>query len=1369
LAVASAIPLVIAGAIFASMRVAVVGIPPVTVSLFLDAPEGSVFGANGPHRYRPASTEKPSSATTQLVVATNAKATRTTFDSITDQDAFDNLDDLADRLQGIPRRRPLCLFVSALAKLEHERVLLLCNADGSSNHSKVYLDDVFRILESSPARERLVILDVQWPCMQNNNPKCTIDPATTFANLEQLVQRYASASTQIILSTGPESWARGSSQRTDSLFGHAWKLSLANQQTDRNGDRRLTIDEILRNVTEQMRCWSEDDSLPVQKPRTYGGPVGFAFPLSSPAVDAGNVVATDPDWLISAQVQRSNYLANANLPINFAFVDRWQDHLLGNQSSWQRGIDDAKAGENAKTLARWAQCKIDSQLAELSGLRPDSLWLKASTQGNRRQLPALEQKLLAFLDSLNSIPISKNLDQDLSAIEASSRDFLGKLDRPDHLTVLNALIQKICQVENPPHSWKLAAVSLGALIDKQATFAEIQILRKIVNRNPEERDWSDDVLRIVRARCELATHPATFAILEPQQSETLKLCITAERFAWSERFTTQAFVSQIIAESASKIEAGLARQRGIIQSVRVLEQAVILLKDRHLLNIDDEALQPTLESAEDLAQLLFDPEDVSPGRGRSTRRLQFENIRHAAENLRALQQAIEQQIPLRTRKQRFPLCLADSRSTELSEPFASRIESLEQLLVRIDQIGREKMLATSNQIYHDLASIDQLDEIYKPLISAYGGAPPEPLTQAATIRWPNGRPAWDSSSVQCQVILNDPKMTDKSIAYRICPLASPAVILNAMHGVLTSAGAMDITLSLDTNGSSESPVSIAGFWVQLIEGNQTTYVPVRWPDFPLAPEIEIVVDSSVLQDQPESCMRLWPNSTPQQRNWHLANRTSLPRSVTVAMGGSNVDSVYTTILDLPPNKLVPIRFPNPPPNPAASTKIGEGIPAGTPFWMQAIDTKTNEVLHQKTIAFDLYDPRQCIDVRTATFDTFARGSQNRFQATFGRTQTSNPEGHEIRIIYEGAGGSPIVDVGSGHPSTRLTADSQIAHITLRNIVIPEAENGHFLIPLMIDGDQEAIWLAGSATNPMGQSTWNIDRRPRVIFDIPKAALPGRDLDFSVAGVNLDRHCDLCVEIGQLEQGVFVERQRRILPTSRRPSISITQSANDATFELTARWTRWNVQFPIDISGDEAIVRIRSLDGDFETVQRRIVLDAEPVDVMSALATEDAPTEIQIQVDAGRSGVHSVAAVSGDTILGYARRLDTGDGLWELTTEKPVARLDLRVVSGAGKSSNANVPVRLITPKQVGQIGGVVFEGTIPQPHLEIDVTTSDGHLQTIRTDRHGRFDVAVPPGPTLITVRKPASGRQAQKNIDVQANDRASLQLHLMRIPPGGA
>ena len=148
LVMASLVPLALVGGLVAAMAVPTTSPNVIFLSLFIEPCDGSVSGVYGPHRFFPCAVksvpegQKPGPAEPSQNEVSSLKA-------------------LEAKLTGCYPRDCVVLMVSAVATLEHGKILLL-QTDGQASQ-KLFLEDLVRTINQTPAFRRMVVLDIQWP------------------------------------------------------------------------------------------------------------------------------------------------------------------------------------------------------------------------------------------------------------------------------------------------------------------------------------------------------------------------------------------------------------------------------------------------------------------------------------------------------------------------------------------------------------------------------------------------------------------------------------------------------------------------------------------------------------------------------------------------------------------------------------------------------------------------------------------------------------------------------------------------------------------------------------------------------------------------------------------------------------------------------------------------------------------------------------------------------------------------------------------------------------------------------------------------------------------------------------------------------
>jgi hypothetical protein len=271
----------------------------------------------------------------------------------------------------------------------------------------------------------------------------------------------------------------------------------------------------------------------------------------------------------------------------------------------------------------------------------------------------------------------------------------------------------------------------------------------------------------------------------------------------------------------------------------------------------------------------------------------------------------------------------------------------------------------------------------------------------------------------------------------------------------------------------------------------------------------------------------------------------------------------------------------------------------------------------------------------------------------------------------------------------------------------------------------------------------------------------------IGGRNLGSNTPLVCEFGQWVDGAFVLHQSQTVAAPRETKISIQPAGAGGTISVIAHRALWTISMKAaDVPGTYT-VRVRSVDDSFPTVERSLLLDnALPTSVI-AQATSENPMLVYLSMLTNPSGVKEVT-VNMDGKPGVSAMMvqPTDSPRWVVQLKTAQQVLDLNLTTSAGKTTSLQVPVRLAVVQNLGTIVGSVFEGTIAQPNLLVNVIDGAGKKFTVQTDQDGKYSLSLTPGKITASVVKKSSQRQAADSVIVERDKTSTLDLHLLHPKP---
>jgi hypothetical protein len=1415
LVIASLVPLMLVGGLVAAMAVPTTSPNVIVLSLYIEPLDGSVSGVHGPHRFFPCTVkpvpegQKPGPAEPSQNEVSSLKA-------------------LEAKLAGCYPRDCVVLMVSAVATLEHGKILLL-QTDGQASQ-KLFLEDLVCTINQAPAFRRMVVLDIQWPTTHAASSS-EQSPKEMYDAIVNVIQSQADTLSRYVLTSGPESWARGMQNPRESAFLHFWNQATHSSATDLNGNGRMCIDEILQRTRQLLCDWSQTTFGCPQKPKSLGFDLNFdiAFVKSDADSRVQDEVAY-PEALKIAWQRRDDYLQRTDIPVDIPLVEVWQKKLLNIESRWRRAINDDATATEIESVNAWANAMLQQQLKQMSDLRPDSLWMAAKTS---RESPVVEvtdpttktittvtfdRWVDVYLGEADAIKGSPSDAATQAAIEKLTSAGLAGIPVEKQLGLLDCLIGRVCEQPSASALRMQAAAIFCKVSNLKALYAETDFLQQRVGVAMNETQWDDAILRLIRIRGKLGDRPRLFAVMQQRLESFLDDCLTAENFYWFDGFTTDEHVSQQILAGSSRVEIGLSHQRCIELAVSVLENAIVLLRCEGRPIVGDDLRIRILEDAERLSDRLWVEAVKTEAESTLAEKtngnpsiaydpianpaMRFEAIRYATERLTTsmaswLASIVDSDIapgmdpmiavlPAERRIELYnrliqgyvdpaPLSLRSTagvkpKGTEANpnlDSYAERVFQIQKRSEEAEAVGLKNMGVWFHRLTHTKSIDHDPDGFYQALANRAqlrSGASPAAEIAASWEPEPIG---WSqrNASLNLKNLLSGVERTEG--VFSVLPPSSESLSIQPSTGTLDPQQLSSLRFRLNVQSSEEKAKPMNGVWLSWLRDGRTTYIPVSFPSIASCLPVELSMGPNVQPNGDALHWKIWPKQASQTFDWYLTNHQDEPRTVVVDVQYATEQVLSSAPMTLVPTARTPVRLL--PAKPVDAQKDTSSSSSRT-VSVSIVDAKTKETLVTHELEIDLVDIRRCIDVQTAEFGVMNDGGANRLTVTVVGTPASDPTGHDVRIGLSPETLPGFVSIGAGTTTARITADGGSQSIRLHDVAIDLGLSRVCRVPLIIDGDADAVWLDAIAPYSGGPADWIRNETPRALVSCPEAIIPGDPLAVSVVGVNLPvakgatDQAALIIELGQYFDGTFVTHARRLLMDDRREVIALAPGGKDATISVRAARESWNVSIPTESIAGVYVLRVRSGVGAFEAIEKRVLMDDQSPQSVSAAAFAVDPTRVTLSILSGPSGVRSVDWIGADKSINPTVPVEA-DGEWVAQLKTPVKVLGVRVTTGAGKAVDYDLPIKIVPAVTSGMIQGTVYEGTIPQPHMPVQITDSKGQRTQIQTDAQGRFEVSLPIGSATLSVYKKSSQRQATVRVEISAGTPGTTDLHLARVP----
>ncbi len=218
-------------------------------------------------------------------------------------------------------------------------VLLTSDYDPGQPDSGLPLNNVLRSLEKSPARHKLLVLDISWP---NLLPAVTGGAGDVTAVLSKELHSVPDPDRLVLCACSPGQVALTSETIGRSVFGYYFEQALRGDADQYNADRfengRVTVREAARLIAARVDRWAMKNRSCRQTPLLLGEGEDFdlavcdVHPLVAPAPAK---VPKYPEWLLAGWKLREQWLAEGTSRLAPRVFHQLEAHLLRVERKWQ--------------------------------------------------------------------------------------------------------------------------------------------------------------------------------------------------------------------------------------------------------------------------------------------------------------------------------------------------------------------------------------------------------------------------------------------------------------------------------------------------------------------------------------------------------------------------------------------------------------------------------------------------------------------------------------------------------------------------------------------------------------------------------------------------------------------------------------------------------------------------------------------------------------------------------------------------------------------------------------------------------------------------------------------------------------------------
>jgi hypothetical protein len=376
----------------------------------------------------------------------------------------------------------------------------------------------------------------------------------------------------------------------------------------------------------------------------------------------------------------------------------------------------------------------------------------------------------------------------------------------------------------------------------------------------------------------------------------------------------------------------------------------------------------------------------------------------------------------------------------------------------------------------------------------------------------------------------------------------------------------------------------------------------------------------------------------------------------------------------------------------------------------------------------------------------------------------------------------------------IPADAKELSLTATGLQFAEGARGEGYVYVNVDDYARAFIFRTTFVSQRGPSTPQEDYQPALRLQVAPVVPSAPQFEVGLEVDNAPQGATLELSLGRLQGGAFQADLVRQLPEARRRRIGFSPAGPGGALLFDASYRDWTVALDTSLIVGPRLLRARLLNAEgqelLEVIQPVRLVNRAPSDVQflhpPRQAQRGATLNLQVLGYDQSGPVRQVLFFLGQPSNGKlppntpttpGTPVDAGKTTWTVQLPLPPERLgptdiSVQFINAAGLSAFATTTVNILDklPPTLGTIRGTVFEGPLPQPNLEIALR--DGKGGAIKDDKgqerktttgpDGTFVFEdVPPGTYKVYASKPASRRQAEQSVTVEAGKTANVKLLL--------
>lgn len=489
-----------------------------------------------------------------------------------------------DALAENSRSENVVLYVAtyAIVNADGKIVLLTSDYDPGRPETGLPLGSVLRSLKKSPARHKLLVLDINWPDLL---PAVTGGAGDVAAVLPKELHAVPDADRQVLCACSPGQVALTSETMGRSVFGYYFEQALRGDADQYNAhsfeDGRVTVHEASSLICARVDRWAMHNRSCRQTPMLLGEGEDFdlaacdLLPLVAPAPTK---CPKYPEWLLAGWKLREQWLADGTSRLAPRLFQQLESHLLRIERKWQYEHSD----EELK-VAWQKTCddlKRQALLYSNHAAGPVAVSLAAAVVAGHDADPKVTDATTALVEGLKAIQPSAKAADRQAALQKALTQFDKQTKDAAGLDVALAVFDAaVTQTDAEPDQLSVLTdvVRQRRLCDEWVEtrlLDQLELLAAKLPTNGWNSSQASRLLRIVQQSEQAYCHSDAMPWTSEQLEAAAQGRHNAEFRFWSPGYVPADAVEQAISDAESLIENAAAHQAVFVDAWTTYSQSM---------------------------------------------------------------------------------------------------------------------------------------------------------------------------------------------------------------------------------------------------------------------------------------------------------------------------------------------------------------------------------------------------------------------------------------------------------------------------------------------------------------------------------------------------------------------------------------------------------------------------------------------------------------------------------------------------------------------------------------------------------------------------------------------------------------------------